>query len=449
MSFNPNSLLNLLVFSKDCQLASISNWAAFCDHLKSVAHSTGLLGYLNSSIQAPIAPTPIIGAAAPAVVALPVPTVPTPINSHSPSGEEWELRDGHLASIIYQNIKDPRSIGVMEDMSSNAMWRKLTGKYKTNSAAAQALAKEHIQQFKYTLGTPFEDYFKQLKVLCKAANNVGCSAQDEDLHTRFLTSLSTDYLWILQTHSACPYSDLKCTLLEYNMMVESANTINLATTVPNEKTLTCIVNYQDGIHIDKLHGVISQELQNVLVVFEVSGKTPNKWEDYLELLLMAYKALHPEKSKSVIFGTSNNKGNSSNDPNATEIDMAKRSKGKAPEQANSQEPKCKYCQICTGKGMKSKAKTHNTVDCWDKPGNEDKRPASRPSSLSSPLTTGQGNTKGQPTQGAKKSFKARLLEIFDEMDNNEPVPPAAALNANSMSITEIVPPGLAGKGAAA
>ncbi|KIK55303.1 hypothetical protein GYMLUDRAFT_248728 [Collybiopsis luxurians FD-317 M1] len=190
------------------------------------------------------------------------------------------------------------------------------------------------------------------------------------------------------------------------------------------RTLAHIVDYQDGIHIDKLHGVISQELQNALVVFEVSGKTPNKWEDYLELLLMAYKALHPEKSKSVIFGTSNNKGNSSNDPNAMEIDMAKRSKGKAPKQANSQEPKYK-------------------------PGNEDKWPASRPFSLSSPLTTGQGNTKGQPAQGAKKLFKARLLEIFDEMDNDEPAPPAAALNVNSMSITEIVPPGLAGKGAAA
>ncbi|KIK49705.1 hypothetical protein GYMLUDRAFT_253673 [Collybiopsis luxurians FD-317 M1] len=215
------------------------------------------------------------------------------------------------------------------------------------------------------------------------------------------------------------------------------------------QTLARIVDYQDGIHIDKLRRVISQELRNALVVFEVSGKTPNKWEDYLELLLMAYKALHPEKSKSVIFGTSNNKGNSSNDPNAMEIDMAKRSKGKAPEQANSQEPKHKYCQICAGKGMKSKAKTHNTVDCWDKPGNEDKWPASRPSSSSSPLTTGQGNTKGQPTQGAKKSFKARLLEIFDEMDSNEPVPPAAALNVNSTSVTEIVPPGLTGKGAAA
>ncbi|KIK53236.1 hypothetical protein GYMLUDRAFT_250499 [Collybiopsis luxurians FD-317 M1] len=237
MSSNPNSLLNLLVFPKDCQLTGISNWATFLDHLKSVIHSTGLLSYLNGSIQAPIAPTPVTGATAPAV-ASPVPTVPTLINSHSPSVEEWELRDSCLAGIIYQNIKDPRSIGVTEDMSSNAMWRKLTGKYKTNLAAAQALAKECIQQFKYSPGTPFEDHFKQLEALCKAANNIGCSVQDEDLHTRFFTSLSTDYLWILQTHSACPYSDLKCTLLKYNMMVESANTTNPATMVPSALTVS-------------------------------------------------------------------------------------------------------------------------------------------------------------------------------------------------------------------
>ena len=33
-----------------------------------------------------------------------------------------------------------------------------------------------------------------------------------------------------------------------------------------------------------------------------------------------------------------------------------------------------YCQIYAGKGFKSKAKSHNIVDCYDKPGNKDKRP---------------------------------------------------------------------------
>jgi len=34
----------------------------------------------------------------------------------------------------------------------------------------------------------------------------------------------------------------------------------------------------------------------------------------------------------------------------------------------------RYCQICAGKGFKNKAKTHNTVDCYNKPSNEDKCP---------------------------------------------------------------------------
>ncbi|KIK60901.1 hypothetical protein GYMLUDRAFT_244054 [Collybiopsis luxurians FD-317 M1] len=201
MSSNPSSLPNLLVFPEDCQLTRILNWAIFCDHLKSVAHSTGLLGYLNDNILPPASPPPATGPVnALSIPPAPIAPAPTLINSHSPSIKEWELRDGHLASIIYQNIKDPRSIRVTEDMSSNAMWMRFTAEYKTNLAATQALAKEWLQQFKYVPRMHFKDYFKQLEALHKAANDIGCLVQDEDLHTRFLTSLTSNYLWILQTH---------------------------------------------------------------------------------------------------------------------------------------------------------------------------------------------------------------------------------------------------------
>ncbi|THU90303.1 hypothetical protein K435DRAFT_912297 [Dendrothele bispora CBS 962.96] len=138
------------------------------------------------------------------------------------------------------------------------------------------------------------------------------------------------------------------------------------------RTLARILDYQDGLHIDKLRDVIPQELRNSLVMYEVSDTMPTNWEDYLELLLKAYKALHPEKAKSVIFGNGK-KGNNS-DPNAMEIDEAKKEKNKGKNtQANSQETnKKRYCQICAGKGYKTKSTTHNTNDCWDKPGNEGK-----------------------------------------------------------------------------
>ena len=108
----------------------------------------------------------------------------------------------------------------------------LTGQYDTTSAAAQTLTKEHIQQFKYVPGTPFKEYFKQLEGLCKAASNMECAITNEDLHSYFLTSLSSNYLWALQAQGAHSYPDLKCALMEY-IMVESATATPRNGVVPN------------------------------------------------------------------------------------------------------------------------------------------------------------------------------------------------------------------------
>ncbi|KAJ3991486.1 hypothetical protein F5050DRAFT_1812481 [Lentinula boryana] len=99
------------------------------------------------------------------ITSVSAPPTSTAINSRTPSIEEWELRDSRLAGIIFQNIKDPRSIGVTEFMTSHEMWTRLTSEFDTSSAAAQALAKERIQQFCYSPGVPFEEYFRQLETL--------------------------------------------------------------------------------------------------------------------------------------------------------------------------------------------------------------------------------------------------------------------------------------------
>ncbi|KAK7452104.1 hypothetical protein VKT23_012209 [Stygiomarasmius scandens] len=96
------------------------------------------------------------------------------------------------------------------------------------------------------------------------------------------------------------------------------------------RTLACIVEYEDKLHVDKLSDVIPQEFRNSLVMIKVTGKLPEKWDDFLELLLETYKALHPEKSKNHIFG---NKKGSEPDPNAMQIDQANKNKGKNKEQA--------------------------------------------------------------------------------------------------------------------
>jgi len=98
-----------------------------------------------------------------------------------------------------------------------------------------------------------------------------------------------------------------------------------------------------------------------------------------------------------------------------EIDEVKKKEGKS----------LRYYQICAGKGFKSKAKSHNIVDCYDKPGNEDKRP--QKSSSQSTFSLGSRNQ--------NQFFKARLMKLLEEESDNSD-PPSEDVNINSTSIEE-------------
>ena len=181
-------------------------------------------------------------------------------------------------------------------------------------------------------------------------------------------------------------------------------------------TLARIVNYTDKVHIDKLKEVVSDELQNALFMYEITNQTPKNWDNYIKLLISVYKALHPDKTQGTIFGSDGNvekSGGEKRDPDAIEIDKVKKKEGK----------NLQYCQIYAGKNFKSKAKSHNTVDCYDKLGNKDKIP--QKSSFQSIFSLGSRNK--------NQSFKTRLIKLLEEeSDNSEP--PSEDVNINSMFI---------------
>ena len=57
---------------------------------------------------------------------------------------------------------------------------------------------------------------------------------------------------------------------------------------------------------------------------------PKTWDDYLKLLMQAYKALHPDKAQSTIFGPEANietSGGKKN-PDVMEIDEIQKKEGK-------------------------------------------------------------------------------------------------------------------------
>jgi len=80
---------------------------------------------------------------------------------------------------------------------------------------------------------------------------------------------------------------------------------------------------------------------------------------------------------------------------------------------------------------------HNTVDYYDKPGNENKHP--HKTSSQKPSLLG-------PSKNKNQSFRAWLMKILEE-DSNSPDFPPEDVKINSMSIEEISDPVLpSGKG---
>jgi len=139
-------------------------------------------------------------------------------------------------------------------------------------------------------------------------------------------------------------------------------------------------------------------------------------------LIQAYKALYPDKAQGTIFGPEANveKSEGKKDPDAMEIDKIQKKKGK----------NLQYCQICTGKSFKNKTKLHNTIDCYNKPSNENKHPHRTFSQKPSPLG---------PSKNKNQSFRAWLIKLLEEESDNPESPPKD-VNINSMSIKEISDP---------
>jgi len=86
--------------------------------------------------------------------------------------------------------------------------------------------------------------------------------------------------------------------------------------------LARIVNYSNKVHIDKIKEVIPDELQNILVIYEITNQSPKTWDNYFKLLMQVCKALYPDKAQGTIFGPKANREEieEKKNPDAMEID---------------------------------------------------------------------------------------------------------------------------------
>ncbi|KAJ7668019.1 hypothetical protein B0H17DRAFT_1210173 [Mycena rosella] len=125
MSHNP---FGITILPADKQLDE--NWSDFKDTLVSLVHGRGLEVYLNGTTICPSPPT--------------FNGHPTPANSLMASTNEWDLRDGLMGSILYQNVKDPKAHGLLSNDMAHQMWVALHSKFTHASEVLKGLATERL-----------------------------------------------------------------------------------------------------------------------------------------------------------------------------------------------------------------------------------------------------------------------------------------------------------------
>ena len=210
--------------------------------------------------------------------------------------------------------------------------------------------------------------------------------------------------------------------------------------------------FTDKYMIGKIHDLLEPQFKMFILG---KGKTnwPTRAPDFMQYILQAYKEVYPEKAQDHIFEKGNSGGSgSAKDPNAMDVDAAnaKRNKGKG-KQANSQEAKpavSEPCAICTKQGKTGRAKTHNTLDCFELKSNSGKASTSSSGNnngngAAKSSTGGKASGKGKDSKtkaslkNTVQQLKNRLLEAekavaehdSDAEDDNK-------VNINSARITE-------------
>lgn len=208
------------------------------------------------------------------------------------------------------------------------------------------------------------------------------------------------------------------------------------------RTLASLLPYDNSIHMDRINRVIPEDLRKAMVGLEMAGKLPTEWEDLIDTLMQAYKMLHPEKSKSYVFGkgsthsTGNHPSGSSSrkekDPNAMDVDVQRTQprRNNNPQASSSSPHPKRFCKWCKDHGRDSASRTHDEEYCHGKKKEirEGKKPAENPPT--SPK-------KGKQTKDSRNRARAARVNKSDDEDEHlrATYSPTATLSPLSIAST--------------
>jgi hypothetical protein len=166
---------NAITIFPDEKKLGDDNWVSFKDMILSLARGRGYEGYLLGSIPRTMAAT-FAGHS-------------TLANSVVPSTEEWDLRSGQMAALIYLNVKDPKAHGLSASDTPFDMWIALHSKFNRTSEVLKGQAMEKIRSVKLASGRDLPAHLDELTKLRAEVSRVGGHIRDVEMNSIILQSL--------------------------------------------------------------------------------------------------------------------------------------------------------------------------------------------------------------------------------------------------------------------
>ncbi|KAF5372634.1 hypothetical protein D9758_005121 [Tetrapyrgos nigripes] len=123
---------------------------------------------------------------------------PTPISSKTPNYLEYEIRESVAYLTIWDNVKNPDSLGFPEGKKSHELWEFLQKEYTLVSHLARQRREDALRSCRYIAGdiTGDNGYMVKFRTLRKQATDVGAKIEDPQFLTLFLDSFPRTPEWI-------------------------------------------------------------------------------------------------------------------------------------------------------------------------------------------------------------------------------------------------------------
>ncbi|KAG6838398.1 hypothetical protein C0991_011919, partial [Blastosporella zonata] len=185
-----NTSNNLPPTFPDDQQFDGDNYIAFRDRALLAARARGALNYLNGTITKPSPPSPGTTTTT---------TESTPWTSHTPSLEEWEVRDAWALSLLIYNTKNPVGLGVNMAGTAAQAWKALSEEYDCTSEIAAVAAESHLRSSKLAEGGDFQEHIRTLRTQWSKAVEKGADIKDKTFRAIIISSLPPSWNTIVSS----------------------------------------------------------------------------------------------------------------------------------------------------------------------------------------------------------------------------------------------------------